>query len=126
MDPYRFPELLNSDITLTNGKIIQGPEIADHALAMLLALTRRLNETIPLRAKQEWLPGRFRGESRPIELHGKTALVVGLGGIGTQIAQRAAAFGMKVVAVDPKDVPYLFFVDQTVQRFSSRDCTRYR
>ncbi len=114
VDRYQFPELLNSDVTLTNCKIIQGPEIADHALAMLLALTRRLNELIPMRAKQEWLPGRFRAERRPIELHGKTALVVGLGGIGTQIAQRAAAFGMKVVAVDPKDVPYLFFVEKTV------------
>ena len=40
-----------------------------------------------------------------IELSGKTALVIGLGGIGTQIAQRAAAFGMTVVAVDPKDIP---------------------
>ena len=114
VDRYRFPELLNSDITLTNCKIIQGPEIADHALAMLLALTRRLNELIPMRAKQEWLPSRFRGERRPIELNGKTALIVGLGGIGTQIAQRAAAFGMKVVAVDPKDIPYLFFVEKTV------------
>ena len=114
VDRYRFPELLNSDITLTNCKIIQGPEIADHALAMLLALTRRLNELIPMRAKQEWLASRFRAERRPIELHGKTALIIGLGGIGTQIAQRTAAFGMKVVAVDPKDIPYLLFVEETV------------
>ncbi len=110
VERYRFPELLNSNITLTNCKIIQGPEIADHAMAMLLALTRRLNEFIPLRMKQEWQ----RGGGRAIELNGKTALIIGLGGIGTQIAQRAAAFGMKVLAVDPKDIPYMFFVDKVV------------
>ncbi len=115
VDRYRFPELLESDITLTNCKIIQGPEIADHALALLLALTRRLNELIPLRTKQEWPRTSFRGERRPIELNGKTALIIGLGGIGTQIAQRAAAFGMKVLAVDPKDIPYLSFVERTVR-----------
>jgi phosphoglycerate dehydrogenase-like enzyme len=40
-----------------------------------------------------------------IELRGRTALVIGVGGIGTQVAQRAAAFGMRVFAVDPKDAP---------------------
>ena len=40
-----------------------------------------------------------------IELRGRTALVIGLGGIGTQVAQRATAFGMRVLAVDPTDVP---------------------
>lgn len=110
VDRYRFSELIDSDITLTNCKIIQGPEIADHAMGMLLALTRKLNEFIPLRAKQEWQ----RGGRSLIELNGKTALVIGLGGIGTQIAQRAAAFGMNVLAVDPKDIPYVFFVDEVV------------
>jgi phosphoglycerate dehydrogenase-like enzyme len=39
----------------------------------------------------------------PQELHGKTALIVGMGGIGTQIARRANAFGMRVMAIDPKE-----------------------
>ncbi len=115
VDRYRFPELLSSDITLTNLKILQGPEIADHALALLLALTRRLNDIIPRRAAQEWPIEEFRTTRRPIELHGKTAVVIGFGGIGTQIGQRAAAFGMKVIAVDPKDIPFLFFMDRAVR-----------
>jgi phosphoglycerate dehydrogenase-like enzyme len=40
-----------------------------------------------------------------IELQGKTALIVGFGGIGHQVAERAAAFGMKVLAIDVADVP---------------------
>jgi phosphoglycerate dehydrogenase-like enzyme len=115
VDRYRFPELLSSDITLTNLKILQGPEIADHALALLLVLTRRLNDLIPRREAQEWPIQEFRTTRRPIELHGKTAVVIGFGGIGTQIGQRAAAFGMKVIAVDPKDIPFLFFMDRAVR-----------
>lgn len=115
VDPYRFPELLTSDITLTNLKILQGPEIADHALALLLALTRRLNELIPQREAQDWPAMLYRTSRRPIELHDKTAVVIGFGGIGTQIGQRAAAFGMKVIAVDPKDIPFLFFMERAVR-----------
>jgi D-2-hydroxyacid dehydrogenase (NADP+) len=111
VDRYRFPELRDSEITLTNCKIIQGPEIADHAMAMLLALTRRLDQFIPLRMKHEWR----RSGSGLIELNGKTAVIIGLGGIGTQIAQRAAAFDMKVLAVDPKDIPYVSYVQKVVK-----------
>jgi phosphoglycerate dehydrogenase-like enzyme len=109
-----FPELIQSNITLTNCKIIQGPEISDHAFALLLALTRRLNELIPLKAKKAWPQREFQSDRRPIELNGRTALIIGLGGIGAQIAQRAWAFGMNVLAVDPRDMPMSRFVDQLV------------
>jgi phosphoglycerate dehydrogenase-like enzyme len=93
------PELVDHDIVLTNVKILQGPEIADHAMALLLNLTRDLkfyNE------QTQWA----RNARLPmIELRAKTALIIGLGGIGTQIAQRAAAFDMRVIAIDPKDIP---------------------
>jgi phosphoglycerate dehydrogenase-like enzyme len=105
-----FPEFRSSDVTLTNGKIIQGPEIADHAMALLLALTRSLYQTIPGRTSEKWT----RGQHRPIELNGKTAVVIGVGGIGTQIAQRAHAFGMRVIGVDPKDISYTYFLTKTV------------
>ncbi len=95
-----FPALANSDVVVTNAKNVYGPQIADHAFAFLLALTRRLNETIPRQNLEEWPSGR----TGMFELNGKTALVIGVGGIGTQIAQRANGFGMKVIGVDIRDI----------------------
>jgi D-2-hydroxyacid dehydrogenase (NADP+) len=101
--------LRNSSIILTNNRIVQGPEIADHAFAMLLFLTRQLEGFVKDRQLVR-SPG-----YHPIELNGKTALVIGVGGIGTQIAVRAWAFGMKVVGVDPEDKPYTPFVSRVVK-----------
>lgn len=105
VEAYSFwPEFMASDVALTNCKVVQGPTIADHAFAMLLALTRGLYEYIPEYGEQKWRP---RGQSPKgmLELPGKTAVIIGAGGIGTQIAQRARGFGMNVIGVDPKDIP---------------------
>jgi phosphoglycerate dehydrogenase-like enzyme len=111
VDNIRFPELIQSNVTLTNCKIIQGPEIADHAFALLLSLTRSLRELIPRMPREEWPLSEFQTpEKRPIELNGRTALIIGMGGIGTQIAQRAHAFGMTVYGIDPKDISMTYFV----------------
>jgi len=111
VETYLTPELVNSNITLTNCKIVQGPEIADHAFAMLLALTRELHRIIPRRTMEEWTAREYN----PLELQGKTAVVIGVGGIGTQIAVRAHAFGMKVIGVDPKDIPPIPSLAYTVR-----------
>ncbi|MGC9971934.1 MAG: D-2-hydroxyacid dehydrogenase [Bryobacteraceae bacterium] len=110
VEQYLTPELKNSKITLTNCKILQGPEIADHAFALLLALTRQLNRSIARRPSEEWTPRAYA----PIELQGKTAVVAGVGGIGTQIAVRAQAFGMRVIGVDPRDMPYVPYLQKSV------------
>jgi D-2-hydroxyacid dehydrogenase (NADP+) len=103
--------LRDSNITLTNNKIVQGPEIADHALAMLLMLSRNLNILYKNDQQQLWNPRSFHG----IELNGKTAVVVGVGGIGTQIAVRANAFGMSVIGVDTEDKPFMPFLTRVVK-----------
>lgn len=112
VDDIRYPELLERDITLTNCKIIQGPEIADHGFALLLALTRGLNKIFPNQKNEQrrWPYYRKPG-NWPVELQGRTTLIIGMGGIGIQLAQRAHAFGMRVIGVDPKDLPYMLFVD---------------
>ncbi len=104
-------DLRDSNITLTNNKIVQGPEIADHALAMLLMLSRNLYALYRNDQQQIWNAGSFHG----IELNGKTAVIVGVGGIGTQIAVRANAFGMTVIGVDPQDKPFLPFLKRVVK-----------
>jgi phosphoglycerate dehydrogenase-like enzyme len=91
------PELVGSKITVTNLQRVYGPTSADQAMALLLALTRKLK------------PGQSE-EAQPVELHGKTMLVVGLGGIGTQVGRRANAFGMRVMAIDPRDMERPDFV----------------
>ncbi|MGH7994657.1 MAG: D-2-hydroxyacid dehydrogenase [Limisphaerales bacterium] len=104
-------DLRDSNIVLTNNKIVQGPEIADHALAMLLMLSRNLYVLYKNDQQQIWNPRSFHG----IELRGKTAVVIGVGGIGTQIALRANAFGMSVIGVDREDKPFLPFVAKVVK-----------
>jgi D-2-hydroxyacid dehydrogenase (NADP+) len=104
-------DLRSSNITLTNNKIVQGPEIADHALAMLLMLSRNLYVLYRNDQEQIWNPRSFHG----IELNGKTAVVVGVGGIGTQIAVRANAFGMTVIGVDTEDKPFVPFLKRVVK-----------
>lgn len=104
-------ELRDSPITVTNCKIIQGPEIADHAFALLLTLTRGLNRVVANREKENWDPNNYPA----IELPGKTALIIGTGGIGMQIAARAHGFGMRVIGVDPKDIPFSPFISKVVK-----------
>src|SRR5512135_336283 len=64
VEHYVFPELADSAVVLTNCKILQGPNIADHAMSLLLSLTRDLYRVIPDRVKEEWA----RREYSPIEL----------------------------------------------------------
>jgi D-2-hydroxyacid dehydrogenase (NADP+) len=104
-------DLRDSNIVLTNNKIVQGPEIADHAMAMLLTLSRNLRKYIADDLQESWDGRRYEG----IELNGKTAVVIGAGGIGMQIATRAWAFGMNVIAVDPEDKPFSPFLKKVVK-----------
>jgi phosphoglycerate dehydrogenase-like enzyme len=104
-------DLRDSNIVLTNNKIVQGPEIADHAMAMLLMLSRDLRKYIADDQQENWDGRRFGG----IELNGKTAVVIGVGGIGMQIATRAWAFGMNVIGVDPEDKPFSPFLKKVVK-----------
>ena len=70
---------------------------AEHTMALLLAMARRIPEAdASLRA------GRWeRRDLAGVELYGKTLGILGLGRIGAQVAQRATAFGMRIIAFDP-------------------------
>jgi cyclase len=99
-----FPDLIKSNIVLTNTQKMYGPTVADQAMGLLLVLTRGIVTGAAgpdAQAGRNWKELQTR--VKLTELHGKTMLVVGLGGIGTQISRRANAFGMKVMALDPND-----------------------
>lgn len=70
---------------------------AEHTLALMLAQARNIPRADATLRSGVWDRKRFKG----VELHGKTLGVVGLGRIGTLVAQRALAFGMRLVAYDP-------------------------
>ncbi len=91
-------ELVDNDaVVLTNLRGIHGPAIADHVFAMLLALTRDLPVHLAARAEGAW-KREGSGILRPLALQGRTLCVLGLGGIGTEVARRAHGFGMHVIA----------------------------
>jgi phosphoglycerate dehydrogenase-like enzyme len=106
-------DLRDSNIILTNNKVVQGPEIADHAMAMLLMMSRRLYTFYNSMKQETWMRG--TGPYPGIELSGRNAVVIGVGGIGVQIATRAWAFGMNVVGVDPEDKPFMPFLKKVVK-----------
>jgi phosphoglycerate dehydrogenase-like enzyme len=95
----------NDRIVLTNMRAVHGPAIADHAFAMLLTLTRNMREHLADQAKAQWDRAGDDSGPAPIALQGRTMLVVGLGGIGAEIAQRAHGFGMRVTAIRRSDTP---------------------
>ncbi len=103
------PELMRHPCVLTNMQRVFAPVIAESAFALLLGLTRGLVQaSVPNFRLRKW----ERGGSVPLDdLYQKTMGVVGLGGIGTEVARRAhCGFGMKVLAVDPKPMPKPEFV----------------
>lgn len=93
-----MPELRDNDqIVFTNMQGMHGPTIADHVMGMLLVLTRDLRIHAQDARRGEWTRG-GSGVFEPVALEGRTMLVVGLGGIGREVAKRAKGFGMTVWA----------------------------
>ncbi len=91
-----YPAFKDSDIILTNCRRMHGSQIAEHAFALLLSLTRRIVTQHEFMKDKRW-------EKVPcIELAGMTMGILGLGGIGRAIATRAKAFEFDVIAVDPE------------------------
>ncbi len=103
-------------ITFTNNKRLSAPAIAEHSLAMLLSLTRNLPTYAKAQSAARW--HRLSNSVRFGELKGKTLLVVGLGGIGTEIARRAHGLGMRIIATrnssreGPEFVDYVGLADE--------------
>jgi phosphoglycerate dehydrogenase-like enzyme len=103
VDAILTPELVASDVVLASEKGEVGIHLAEHAFALLLTLTRGIHTA--LRAPDYTLREPIRREQW--ELYGQTLGIVGFGGTGRAVAERALGFGMRVLAVDIEDVPGL-------------------
>lgn len=93
-----IPELVASDIVVTNTRGAHAPFVAEHTFALLLALTRRL----PYYDEQQ-RNHHYHAYGRGLEMesvYGKRMLIIGMGNIGSAIAKRALGFEMTVVGVD--------------------------
>lgn len=96
VEHYLFPEFVRSDVLLTNAKGCYGPAISEHTLGLLFTLTRNIGSQNRNMSRGMWQ----RDTDNMVEMKGMTMGVVGLGGIGSQVARRARAMDMKVIAVD--------------------------
>lgn len=95
-----FPELVNSDIILTNARDVHGPVVAEHVIALLFALAKKIPDAVRLQQKHIWGQDTlWNSNPRPRELAGATLGLIGLGSIGREVSSRASALGMKVIAV---------------------------
>jgi D-3-phosphoglycerate dehydrogenase / 2-oxoglutarate reductase len=97
LDNVDVPAATERGVMVVNAPTSNIVSAAEHAVALLLAVARRVPAADASLRGGEWKRSSFSG----VELQGKTAGIVGLGKIGQLLAQRLAAFGMNLVAYDP-------------------------
>ena len=120
------PSVLSRHLLITNLRGLGSAAIGEHAIALTLALARGLDTFITDQASGRWSPQDARA-SHMETLTGKTLLVVGLGGIGTEVASRAHGLGMKVIATrnrgheGPDYVSHVGGPDELLQLASTAD-----
>ncbi|MEX2120525.1 MAG: D-2-hydroxyacid dehydrogenase [Pirellulales bacterium] len=116
LEHYMFPQLVAHPLTLTNMRGLYSDIIADHVMGYVICFARNFHHYIRNQLQGRWAPvggeaarstftagpGTVSDMDRAhLHLADLTMGVVGLGHIGSEIARRASAFGMRVVAVDP-------------------------
>jgi phosphoglycerate dehydrogenase-like enzyme len=117
-----YPEMLESDVVITNTSGAFDPVMGEHAMALILGYTRAITVHERNRPGRTWVR-----EIPAIQIHGKTACVLGLGSIGRSVVARLSAFGVHVIAVDaqasvpPEGVERVFPPDRMLEAVSEAD-----
>ena len=92
-----IPALTSGKVLFTNMARVNGGTMAEHVIALMFGLTRGIVTFAKATEREEWNP-RLVTFSQMWEVRGRTMLVAGLGGIGTEVARLAHALGMNVIA----------------------------
>ncbi len=93
-----IPEIVDSDVVLTNARGPHAAPMADHVISMCLAFAHRTNEMVLDQKAHVWDGAKY--DRSFIEMEGTTMGILALGDIGSAVARRAMGFGMEVYAVD--------------------------
>ncbi len=97
---FLFPEFVDSDVILTNSTEVHGPVVAEHVIALIFALAKKIPQATILQQKRVWgKEAMWREGYCPREIAGATLGLIGLGSIGRRVAVMASALGMRVIAV---------------------------
>jgi phosphoglycerate dehydrogenase-like enzyme len=97
---YYYPALADHPVTVSNPRGIYSDHIAQHIMMFMLALSRGLPYWSAAQARGRWDPAARRHGY--VDLAASTVLIVGVGGIGAETARLCAAFGARVIGVDPR------------------------
>ena len=123
---FASDRIASGDVLLTNMQKMDSPVIAEHVIAMVLGLSRGLTSFAKSMSTGEW---DYSSEivANMDSIAGKTLLVAGLGGIGTEVARRAAALDMRVTGTrrssreGPDFVSYVGLSDELFELAAEAD-----
>jgi phosphoglycerate dehydrogenase-like enzyme len=99
IDQFDQDKLKACGVRLASARGVNARAVAEHAMALVLALARKLPEARDNQARHHWRGMISEIGEREDELGGRTLLIVGLGGIGSRLAELARAFGLSVIGV---------------------------
>ena len=88
-----YPEMMASDVVITNSAVIMGEPIAEQAVAGIFYFVRNLDIAVDQQRRSEWNKAPFVGDPSVRELSECRALIIGMGGIGSAVARRLSALG---------------------------------
>lgn len=99
VETFCLPQLFARDIAVSNTRGVQAVPIAEHVIAVALALSKQIPFVLENQQQARWAQNAFVGRRLPWLLKGRTLGLIGVGTIGSEIAKRAEAFGMRVIAL---------------------------
>lgn len=98
VDAFLYPEVVNSSVVITNAGGVNSIPVSEQVIGMILCLNRKLHLFVRNQMERKWKTSDADLIFQMDELSGKTAGLVGLGRIGSEIAKKAKCLGMRVIA----------------------------